>query len=289
MVGGDDGSRQETTNREVLESVSQFLGGPSDDGDGWTFAFGEHLESNWGAVYGGALAAGMLSVARCAAPACSPRSLHIQLVRSVPRGRSYATATVRHIGRTVATVEVDLYDRRRKLAAIALVTMVTPSAVETAYHHTTARSFDVRTTPFETPPLRAPMQRSLHTLREEDGVYLRAYGEKVRTNVDGTKSPIGTITVPWDNLESTGPEVACLAADPMVATAVLQTFVPVEVLGPNPDLSLRFTTAPAARVVETSGTVLSVQQGTATVAIEVQAGGHQLAHGLGTSLLLPPR
>ena len=111
----------------------------------------------------------------------------------------------------------------------------------------------------------------------------------MRTNVDGTKSPIGTITVPWDNLESTGPEVACLAADPMVATAVLQTFVPVEVLGPNPDLSLRFTTAPAARVVETSGTVLSVQQGTATVAIEVQAGGHQLAHGLGTSLLLPPR
>jgi hypothetical protein len=74
-----------------------------------------------------------------------------------------------------------------------------------------------------------------------------------------------------------------------VATAVLQTCVPVEVVGPNADLSLRFTTAPATRVVLTSGTVLSVQHGTATVGIEVQAGEHHLAHGLSTSLLLTPR
>lgn len=100
-------------------------------------------------------------------------------------------------------------------------------------------------------------------------------------------SPIGTITVPWDDLESTGPEVACLAADPVVGAAVIQTFVPVDVLGPNSDLSLRFTTAPATRVVQTSGTVLSVQHGTATVAIEVQAGDQQLSQGLSTSLLLP--
>ena len=132
------------------------------------------------------------------------------------------------------------------------------------------------------------MQRSLHTLREDNGVYLRAYGENVRPNVDGTMSPIGTITVPWDDLEFTGPEVACLAADPMVATAVLQTFVPADLLGPNPDLSLRFTTSPSTWVVQTSGTVLSVQHGTATVAIEVQAGDQQLAHGLGTALVLPP-
>lgn len=68
---------------------------------------------------------------------------------------------------------------------------------------------------------------------------------------------------------------------------MIQTFVPVDVLGPNSDLSLRFTTAPATRVVQTSGTVLSVQHGTATVAIEVQAGDQQLSQGLSTSLLLP--
>ena len=287
MVGREDGSRQAVVNQEALASVREFLGGPSPDDVGWTFAFGEHLESNWGAVYGGAIAAGMLSVARCAAPDFAPRSMHIQLVRSVPRGMASATAHVRHAGRTVATVEVDLYDERTKLAAIALVTMVTPSSVAVGYHDTTATPFDVRTTPFE--PVRAPVQASLHMLREENGVYVRAHAENVRPNVDGTMSPIGTITVPWDDLESTGPEVGCLAADPMVGAAVIQTFVPVDVLGPNPDLSLRFTTAPATRVVQTSGTVLSVQHGTATVAIEVQAGDQQLAQGLSTSLLLPPK
>ena len=48
---------------------------------GWRFDFGEHLESNWGAVYGGALAAGAVAVARCAAPGRSPRSAHLRLVR----------------------------------------------------------------------------------------------------------------------------------------------------------------------------------------------------------------
>jgi hypothetical protein len=80
---------------------------------------------------------------------------------------AYATADVRHAGRTVASVEVDLYDERSKLAAIALVTTVTPGAVAAGYHNTTATPFDVRTAPFE--PLRAPVQSSLRMLREENG------------------------------------------------------------------------------------------------------------------------
>ena len=110
----------------VLAAVSGFLGGPGPDGDEWYFDFGEHLESNWGAVYGGAIAAGTLAVARLVAPDGSHRSLHLQIVRSVPRGRAFATTRVRHMGRTVATVEVDLYDERRKLAATALLAMVSP-------------------------------------------------------------------------------------------------------------------------------------------------------------------
>jgi hypothetical protein len=39
--------------------------------------------------------------------------------------------------------------------------------------------------------------------------------------------------------------------------------------------------------VLTSGTVLAIS-GSAIVALEVQAGEHQLAHGLATSLLLRP-
>jgi Thioesterase-like superfamily len=227
-------------------------------------------------------------LARRAAPDRSPSSLHIQMVRSVPSGPAFATAELRHAGRTVATVEVDLYDGRNKLAAIALVTMVTPSAVAAGYRDTHSLPFDVRTAPFETPPPSAPMQKSLQTLRQQDGVFLRGYDEN-RPNVDGTPSQIGRITVPWDSLDITGPEVACLGADAIVAAPVLQSFVPANLVGPNPDLSLRFTNAAATRVVESSGTMLSVQHGSATIAIEVQAGDQQLARGLSTSLLLPPK
>lgn len=285
MVGSDDGTRQAAANREVLAAVTEFLGGPTEQGDDWAFEFGEYLESNWGAVYGGALAAGMLSVARCAMPERSPRSMHIQMIRSVPSGAARATSEVRHAGRTVATIEVDLYDARDKLTAIALVTTVTPDAVATQYYDMTATPFVVSTVPFETPPLRAPMQEPLKMLREVDGVIYRAYDETLRRNVDGTMPPIGTLTVPWERLDVTGPEVACLAADAMVAPPVLYSFVPADALGPNPDLSLRFTTAPATRVVQTSGTLLSVQHGTATIAIEVQAGDQLLAQALATSLL----
>jgi acyl-coenzyme A thioesterase PaaI-like protein len=283
-------SQQDVT-REVLLSVRDFLGGPKPAGDEWCFEFGEHLNSNWGAVYGGALAAGMLAVAREAAPDRSPRSLHIQMIRSVAGGLGYATADVRHAGRTVATVEVDLYDARHKLAAIALVTTVTPEAVDTEHENVNATPFKLRTTSIEiAEAFLAPVQRSLHLVGEGvDGGYVVHFGENVRPSVDGAMAPVMNLTVPWDNLDSTGPEVACLAADPMVAGAVMQTFVPNEALGPNPDLSLRFTSAPAARVVYASGTMMSVQNGTAIVALEVQAGAQQLAHGLSTSLLLAPR
>ncbi len=287
-MADDVGSSQRSTTAEVLAAVRGLLGGPHEDGEGWGFEFGEHLESNWGAVYGGAVAAGVLSTARCVAPERSPRSLHLQLVRALPRGRAHAEATVRHAGRTVVTVQVDFYDSRRKLAATALATMVAPDTVASELHNTTATAFDVRTTPNPL-PITTPIHDSLRMIREENGLALRAWGENVRPNVGGTKSPIGTITVPWDNLESTGPEVACLAADPLVGMAIYWSGLPHEVLGPNADLSLRFSTAPATRVLETSGTVLSVQHGTATVGIEVHAGDQQLAHGLSTALLLPPK
>ena len=149
--------------------------------------------------------------------------------------------------------------------------------------------FDVQLAPYPEPPLRPPISRTLQTVREEDGTFYLASSEHARPNIVGTPAFMGRITVPWDDLELTGPEVACLAADPVVGGAVLKSQVPVEAFGPNADLSLRFTTAPAVRATETSGTVLSFQHGTATVAIEVQAGDHQLAHGLRTALLLVPR
>jgi acyl-coenzyme A thioesterase PaaI-like protein len=289
VIDHDDGAQAARTG-QVLASVREFLGGPTRAGERWAFELGAHLESNWGAAYAGALAASTLALARNAVPECSPRSLHLQMVRPLPTGTAFATAEVRHAGRTVSTIEVDLFDAREKLAVIALVTMVTPSSLAASYHDTRATPpFDVQLAPYPEPPLRPPISHTLQTVREDDGTFYLATSDHARPNIVGTPAFIGRITVPWDDLELTGPEVACLAADPVVGAAMLRSGVPVEAFGPNADLSLRFTTAPAVRATETSGTVLSFQHGTATVAIEVQAGEHQLAHGLSTALLLAPR
>jgi acyl-coenzyme A thioesterase PaaI-like protein len=284
-------SSQHDVTRRVLDSARDLLGGPTLDGDEWCFEFGEHLQSNWGAVYGGALAAGMLAVARSALPERSPRSLHIQIVRSVPSGRAFATATIRHGGRTVATVEVELYDERRKLAAIALLTMVTPDAVAADYDHSVAAPpFRLTESPYDArntipgagvAPIIAALK--VNVFGSED---TRLRADNVRPNVDGSAAAVVECTLPWEDLEYTGPEAACLIADLAVAMPVEGSFISVEDIGPNADLTLRFTTAPATHVITAASTMLSVQRGTATIGIEVQAGGNQLAHGLATSLLL---
>jgi acyl-coenzyme A thioesterase PaaI-like protein len=286
-------SQQEVVTRGVLDSVRGLLGGPSRDGDEWCFDLGEHLHNNWGAVYGGALSAAMLAVARSATPERSPRSIHVQMVRSVPGGRVVTAVGVRHSGRTVATVEVELFDDRDKLAAIALVTMVTPDAVAAEYDHTIAApAFRLAETPVAVgdgiPGASvAPVVATLNlTPLGETG---RLSAENARSSVDGSSAAVMKCAVPWENLECTGPEAACLAADAAVGPAIDFSYISSKDIGPNVDLSLRFTTAPATRVIVAASTMLSVERGTATVGIEVQAGDNQLAHGLASSLLLHRR
>ena len=291
---GDDRARgvQADASHAAIAAVSEFLGGPHADGDGWSFDFGEHLESNWGAVFGGATSAGLVAAARAAAPDRAPRSLHVQLLRSVPRGRATARAQLVRAGRTVAAVQVELRDQSDKLAAVGLLTLVTPEALA-------AEHDDTRTEPFRRAPrevrltsgFTAPVQTSLHMLEnlQDDGTFVATYADNRPLCIDGTPPPVGHITVPWEDLEHTGPEAACLSADAMTAPPILYSDIPNEVIGPNVDLSLRFTTAPATREVLSAGTMLAVHRGAVTVAIEVQAGESQLASGLATSLLLAPR
>jgi acyl-coenzyme A thioesterase PaaI-like protein len=275
--------------RAALEAVTDFLGGPRVDGRDWVFDLGEHLESNWGSVYGGATSAALVAVARAATPDRWPRSLHVQLLRSVPRGMARASAEVRHQGRTVAAVQVELRDQGGKLAVVGLVTMVTPEALAAEFD-------DTRTEPFRRKEriaqlaagFTAPVQRSLHMLSglQDDGSFVASYAENRPFCIDGTPPPVGHITLPWDELEHTGPEAACLSADAMTAPPILYSYIPNDVIGPNVDLSLRFTTAAATREVLSAGTMYSVHSGAVTIGIEVQAGDGQLARGLATSLLL---
>jgi hypothetical protein len=141
----------------------------------------------------------------------------------------------------------------------------------------------------EAPTWVPPITKALEMVNRRDGEVVRLSADNVRASVDGSDVGITKCTVPWDNLELTGPEAACLIADASVALPVIQPSVPLENVGPNADLTLRFTTAPATRVITAASTMLSVQHGTATIGIEVQTADDQLAHGLATSLLLPPR
>jgi acyl-coenzyme A thioesterase PaaI-like protein len=283
----DDGNAQTEATRSAVDAVRDFLGGPQQRSTGTTFEFGEHLESNWGAVYGGALAAVAITSARCAAPDRSPRSLHVQFVRSVPRGASLVAVDIRHLGRAVATVQIDLYDARDKLAVTALATMVTPDAVATDFHDTSAQGFTVSSLPLPsglrelrgTAPIAASLGMSRPELREIDNI---------PPSITGQRSPLGRIVVPWtEQLAVTGPEAACLMADVANGMPIGRAFLGSGVSWPNTDLSLRFTTAPAQREVHAAGTLVSIQRGTTTVAIEVHAGDQQLAHGLSTALLIP--
>jgi acyl-coenzyme A thioesterase PaaI-like protein len=279
-------SSQQDVTRGVLDAVHDFLGGPTPEGDGWRFTFGEHLNSNWGAVFGGALAAGMLAVGRLVVPERSPRSMHVQIVRSVPSGIARAAAIVRHLGRTVATVEVDLFDQRDKLASIASLTMVSPEALAADYDHAVAApAFRLRDA---AQPVADPIPGGINApiivaLNLSPATVL---ADNVRRGVDGSSAPVMECTIPWDALEHTGPEAACLIADAATARAVSSSYISSSAIGPNPDLTLRFSTAPATRVIVAASTLLSVQRGSTTVGIEVQAGDNQLAHALATSLLL---
>ncbi len=278
-------SHQDVITRAVLAQVRPFLGGPHPEGEGWCFEFGEHLESNWGAVYGGALAAAALDVARAAAPDRSPRSLHLQMLRPVPRGRATASATMRHHGRTVATIEVEVFDPRGKLAVIGLTTMVTPDALAVEHHHTTVLPLRTTWEPVVDHHY-APVAAALNMWRPRGGTAISEMATNARPSFDGRPARCTRVTVPWAEPELTGPEVACLTADPCVGHPLLHS-LPPELLGPNPDLTLRFTTAPAGPEAIGAGTITSVQHGSVTVAIEVQSGDQRLADCLGTSLLLP--
>lgn len=292
MTGDRVATSQVEASRAAIEAVTEFLGGPRVDGGGWVFDLGEHLESNWGAVYGGATSAALVAVARAAAPDRSPRSLHVQLLRSVPRGLARASAEVLHAGRIVAAVQVELRDQADKLAVVGLVTMVTPEALAAELHDTSTEPFHRKVRPAQLMAgFTAPIQQTLDMLSDlqDDGSFVASFADNRPPCLDGTPPPVGHITLPWGDLEHTGPEAACLSADAMTAPPILYSYIPNDVIGPNVDLSLRFTTASATREVLSAGTMLSVHSGAVTVGIEVQAGDSQLARGLATSLLLARR
>jgi hypothetical protein len=181
-------------------------------------------------------------------------------------------------------VEVDVVDSRDKLAAIALITMIDPASVDATLHDTSVADQVIGSNPVDPEGEEhvAPIGHVLHTFRPdlyfvENGAY----------GIGGHPPYLLFATVPWDDLAATGPEAACLIADMANGVPIFAQYHDMNVAYPNTDLSLRFTTAPATREITATGTLVSIQEGTATTAIQVRGGDQQLAHGLSASLLMP--
>ena len=258
--------------------------------------FGEHLESNWGAVYGGALAAATAGAGpgRRARP-CHPVRCTSRSCGRFRVGAAYATARMRHAGRTVGTVEVDVFDRAAEARG------------HCARHHGDAdrgsRPATTTRAPFRfaSGRNRVPLGRDSF----ESPVTRRARDDPDRRRRQYRLAADGRCAAERRRVGGAGAADHRSVGEPRAHRP--RSRVPRGRRGRrrsrarvvrsqtrrwdrNADLSLRFTTAPATpRGPEPRDRWCRSQHGTATVAIEVQAGDQQLAHGLSTSLLLPPR
>jgi hypothetical protein len=95
------------------------------------------------------------------------------------------------------------------------------------------------------------------------------------------------IRVPWQDNDA-GAEAACLVADLCVGPPVAAAFPDRWIPHPNPDLSLRFSSARHDEpVVVGVGRLERIAAGLASVRIEVWAGAELAAVGVSSSLLLP--
>jgi hypothetical protein len=260
----------------------EFLGRVTGEGDEPAFAFGRHLHGAFGGVFGGALAAATVTVARDAAPGRAPASLDCRFVRALPAGRARARASVLHGGRSMTTVVVDLVDERDRTTTHSTVTLVDRAALARRtvevpapdWVAATADAADGRPWP-QPPGFEAPI---IDTLKP------RAVGTD-------RGAPVTTaIAVPWDDPDASA-EAVCLAADLCVGPPVALACRGTRLAHPNPDLSLRFAAAAvdvddAAASLVAAGRLVSVDAGVATVAVEVAAGGRVVAVGVSFSVLL---
>ena len=269
----------------MTETMVEFLGGPEPAaGDSWTFDFGSHLASAWGATYGGALGAACVAVARELAPGRAPRSLHMQFLRQVPGGRVTSHGRVVLAGRIVTTVQVDVLDGRGRPAVLGVITLVDTQSLVRDHEHVASPRIDLITTPLGRPVWPSPVADFLgvgteHWLTSED----------LPRMVTGEPSYATKTYAPWRDVADTGPELACLIADMCNGGAIthgMRAVFPDRYAFPNTDLSLRFSGLPGQAETTATSALLCAFDGTTIAGIAVHSAAGQLAHGLSTSVLV---
>lgn len=258
----------------VFATVHEALGAARVDDQNWHFDLGGHLNSVWGGVHGGAVAAATLVAARGAAESRSPMSLDIRLLRYVLAGPAQAASRVVHRGRTLTTVQVELTDEGARTTAVALATFVERSALAT----------DIA---------REPEARSLAgDVNRSDDEHLTKSGIVQLLDVDETYVPGGhgwdatPITVPWEVRLDTGPEAVCMAADLVQGGAAYRAVEGHGLATPNVDLSLRFTGADPDETLVGYAQALGWGAGALAVQTVTWSGKRALGHSLSSCVLM---
>ena len=254
-------------------NAAEFLGAAAGEGGSWRFEIGPELHGAFGGAFGGVVAAAAVMTARSVADGRRPTALDIRFLRSLPAGTATVTPSVLHEGRTLSCVSVDVSTDDGRLAARATVSLVADAAlasVDRADAERPAPSYD-EGRPW--PPVGAPIIETL----EPRTVAWPERGEAV------------ALRVPWDDVEHTSAEAACVPGDMCVGPPVVFEPATRGLAHPNPDLALRFAAPITSSEVIGLGRLERVCHGLATVAIEVWSGGHLVAVGASTSTLLGRR
>ena len=261
---------------DAVSTAMSFLGGePAADG-GWRFSMGRELYGAFGGVFGGAVAAMSVLSARSIAADRLPVALDCRFVRSLSAGEARAVPSVVHEGRTLSCVSVDVLDKRGRVATRATVSLVDPAVLEPLDHPGASASApgagNSGGSPWRRPPgVEAPIIDTLEPRlvgRDDRGIAT-------------------AIRVPWQDGDA-GAEAACLVADLCVGPPVAAAFPDRWIPHPNPDLSLRFSSARLdGRALVGVGRLERIAAGLASVRIEVWSGSELAAVGVSSSLLLP--
>jgi acyl-coenzyme A thioesterase PaaI-like protein len=261
---------------DAVSTATSFLGGePASDGT-WRFSMGRELYGAFGGVFGGAVAAASLLAARSTAPDRQSVALDCRFVRSLPAGEARAVPSIVHEGRTLSCISIDVLDGRGRIATRATVSLVDPAVLEPLDH--AGASVAAPGTgasggsPWRRPPgVDAPIIDTLEPRlvgRDDRGIAT-------------------AIRVPWEDSDA-GAEAACLVADLCVGPPVAAAFPDRWIPHPNPDLSLRFSSARLDEPVAVGvGRLERIAAGLASVRIEVWSGAELAAVGVSSSLLLP--
>jgi acyl-coenzyme A thioesterase PaaI-like protein len=256
-------------------TAAQFLAGKDDGSGGWIFTIGRERHGAFGGAFGGLLGACSVHAGRSLVPGRTPVAMDTRFLRGLPAGDARFVPQLIHEGRSLACVNVDVFDEEGRLTTRTLVSFVTPDALKNRDHPGAAGSGPGVKSWADGKPWRHPPGTTVPII---DTFSPRAIGRDERG--DGVALP-----VPWGG-PGHGAEAICMAADISVGGPVAGAFRDDPSPAPNPDLSVRILSDEVGSEVASFARLERIASGVALVRMEIWSNGALVGAGVCSSLLV---